>query len=204
MPLGHRLVPLATLVILAAAPLAAQDDVEFTDRKPLKATIGVSVGTAGVQCVPKCSADRQSGAALMARVGGQVAQGLTIVLEADVYRREFPNEYGKGRWAMSWYMIGGLWYPNVDEDFFISLGLGLAVAHNDVEFPEVGPLPLVTTDLGGGIGFGKDFKFRNHLAVTAFAQYLLSGRSQATIGRANSGAKISTDLIHAGLALTVF
>jgi hypothetical protein len=105
---------------------------------------------------------------------------------------------------MSWYMIGGIWYPRSEESFFVNFGIGLAVGRNDVEFPTVGYQPLNSSDLGGTIGIGKDFSFRDNFAVTAFAQYLMSGRSQALIGRANSGAKVGMDLIHAGLALSIF
>jgi hypothetical protein len=170
----------------------------------MMATVGVALGTAGVSCIPKCSSDRQSGPVLLIRGGARLAPQLAVVLESDMYRRDFPNPNGTGRWSMSWYMIGGVWYPNSEEDFFVNVGVGLAVGRNDVEFPVVGPQPLNSSDLGLSIGIGRDFRFRENMAITAFAAYLNSGRSQALIGRANSGAKLGMDLIHAGLALSVF
>jgi hypothetical protein len=141
---------------------------------------------------------------LLLRGGGRLTSQLSVVLEADLYRRDFNTPDGPARWSMSWYMIGGVWYPNSEETFFVNVGIGLAVGRNDVEFPTVGYQPLNSSDLGGTIGIGKDFRFRENMGVTAFAMYLVSGRSQALIGRADSGAKLGMDLIHAGLAFSIF
>jgi hypothetical protein len=204
MPFRPRLVTLAALFVLATSRLAAQAEFDFVEKRGLVGTVGLGLGTAGVSCIPKCSADRQSGAVVLLRGGGKLSSQLAVVLEADLYRRDFNTPDGPARWSMSWYMIGGVWYPNADETFFINVGLGLAVGRIDVEFPTVGYQPLNSSDLGGTIGIGKDFRFRENMAVTAFATYLVSGRSQALIGRADSGAKLSMDLIHAGLAFSIF
>jgi hypothetical protein len=205
MPIRPRLATLLALFVLTTSRLAAQAELfDFSERRGMMATVGVGVGTAGVSCIPKCSADRQSGPVLLVRAGGRLASQISLVLEGDVYRREFATPEGPARWSMSWYMIGGIWYPREEESFFVNFGIGLAVGRNDIEFPTVGYQPLNSSDLGGTIGIGRDFSFRDHFAVTAFAQYLMSGRSQALIGRANSGAKVGMDLIHAGLALSIF
>src|ERR1700741_2913524 len=112
MPSPSRLVPAAVLFVLSAARVGAQgEEVDTGERRGMMGTIGGSFGTAGVSCVPKCSADRQSGPVLLIRGGGRLGPQFSIIVEADVFRREFPDETGKGRWAMSWYMIGTQWYP---------------------------------------------------------------------------------------------
>lgn len=121
-----------------------------------------------------------------------------------MYRQGVETPSGPGTWAMSWYMLGVLLYPRAEEDVFLSLGAGLAVGRMHVTFPDVGALKLNTSNLGAGVGIGRDFRFRDKTAITAYAQYLFSGRTQALIGRSNSGAKVSADIVAAGLALTLF
>lgn len=61
-----------------------------------------------------------------------------------------------------------------------------------------------TSSPGLIFGVGRDFLFGNGFAVTAYADYLTATRSEALIANAESGARLSADMITAGLAFTIF
>jgi hypothetical protein len=199
-----RAVSVAALVLIAAAPLRAQDDVGFQQGR-LMFSIGGGAASAGVSCTPKCSADRVAGPALLVRGGSQISPQFNVTLEMDFFRRDFKSDNGDdARWTMSWYLLGMQWFPNVEETFFLTVGAGLGIARANVTFPQVGPLPLYASDVGLMLGIGKDFYFREDMAFTAYLSYLTTSRTSAQIGRADSGAKMSADLVKAGLAFTIF
>ncbi len=205
MPLMTRAVWSAAAVLVlgfAARPALGQDF--EAERGGLTSSLGVSLSSAGVSCVPDCSASRRSGPTFLIRGGAHLSSRFSMVIEGDMYRQGVETPSGPGTWAMSWYMLGILLYPRAEEDVFLSAGAGLAVTRMHVTFPDVGALKLNTSNLGAAVGIGRDFRFRDNMAITAYAQYLFSGRTQALIGRANSGAKLSTDIVAAGLALTLF
>lgn len=187
----------------AAADTAGGQDFEAA-RQGLTSSFGVAASTAGVSCVPDCSASRTSGPSFLLRGGAHLTSRFSIVAEADLFRQGVSTPSGPGSWAMSWYMLGMLLYPRAEEDVFLSLGAGIAVSRMHVTFPDVGALKMNTSNIGSAVGIGRDFRFRDSMAITAYAQYLFSGRTTALIGRSNSGAKVSTDVLTAGLALTLF
>jgi hypothetical protein len=194
----------ATVFALVVAPRPALGQDLEAERGGLTSSFGVALSSAGVSCVPDCSASRRTGPTFLVRGGAHLTPRFSIVLEGDMYRQGVETPTGPGTWAMSWYMLSMLLYPRAEQDVFLSLGAGLAVGRMHVTFPDVGALKLNTSNLGGAVGIGRDFRFRDKTAITAYAQYLFSGRTQALIGRSNSGAKVSTDILAAGLALTLF
>lgn len=169
-------------------------------------SIGVSVASAALSCSPQCSGNRLSGPLFLLRGGAQLSPQLTLVLEADQYRQTLRTEKGDGEWRMSWYMLGAVWYPNAEEDFFVNVGIGVSMLRNHVSFPSVtaGPLGLNSSDLGASVGIGRDFRLSDRAGVTAYLGMLFSPKSQALVGRANSGARMAADIVHAGLAATFF
>jgi hypothetical protein len=189
-------------LICCAGPLAAQDEFEMP-KKELFVSVGGSLGSAGISCIPKCGADRLSGPSFFVRGAGQLSSQFFITLEATSWSQGFATPDGKGRWTLNWYMIGSVWHPNEEEDFFINAALGFGVGRANVTFP-TGTYPLNFSDVGGTVGAGRDFRFSDHYGVTAFVQYHVIGRSQGLIGRANSGAKVAADVVSAGLAFTLF
>ncbi|MDQ8165215.1 MAG: hypothetical protein P3A28_05590 [Gemmatimonadota bacterium] len=198
----------AAAAVIGAALCAAADPAGGQDvdagRQGLTSSFGVAASTAGVSCVPDCSASRTSGPSFLIRGGAHLASQFAIVAEANLFRQDITTPTGPGSWALSWYTLGMLLYPRPEEDVFLSIGVGMAVARMHVTFPDVGALKMNASNLGSTVGIGRDFRFRDSMAVTAYAQYLFSGRTQALIGRSNSGAKVSTDVLTAGLALTLF
>lgn len=199
----EALFALALGAVASATPLRAQD--QIPERSGLNVSVGGSLASAGVSCDPKCSSDRRSGPVWIVRGGAYVAPQLNLLLEGDFFHQNVETSNGsQGRWALSWYMIGLQWYPNVDEDVFIHLGVGLGVAHTHVTFPTVGTLDLTASDLGGTIGAGRDFHLTNNSALTLFANYNFISKTNAALGRSDSGAKLSADIVHAGLLITFF
>ena len=205
MPVRNRAAwsAVVSLALGVAAGAAGAQDFEAA-RAGMTASFGVAASTAGVSCVPDCSASRTSGPTFLVRGGAHISSRFSIVAEADLFRKNVETPNGPGTWAMSWYMLGMLVYPRAEEDVFLSLGAGLAVSRMHVTFPDVGAIKLNTSNLGSAVGIGRDFRFRDSMAITAYAQYLFTGRTQALVGRSNSGAKVSTDILTTGLALTLF
>jgi hypothetical protein len=187
-----------------ATSLAAQD--LEAERTGMSGTVGLSVGSAGMSCAPECSGNRLTGPLFLARGGAHLTPQLSIFIEGDLFRKPVAAPAGDGEWRMSWYMLGLLWYPRAEEDFFVSVGVGLVLVRSHVTFPSVtaGPLALNTSDVGGSVGVGRDIRISDRIAITAYGALNLAPRSAALIGRSNSGARISADVVHAGLAVTLF
>jgi hypothetical protein len=189
------------LATFVARTGAAQDDPY--ERRRFTGALGLGVSSAGVSCAPECSLERQSGPALMARVGGHISPQFTLGLETTLYRADVKGMKPAGRWALSWLGLSAAWYPNPDEDFFLKIALGVASLHVDVPFPGVGAIELTSSDFGATIGIGRDFHVTERFAITAFGDILFTPRSSAVANGSNSGAKISADMVHAGLAITI-
>jgi len=192
----------AAMCATAAAPLHAQDF--SAERRGLAASFGVGATTAGVSCVPKCEADRRSGASFMFRGAANITPQITVAAEVNVFQRKVPISTGDGRWEFTWVTFGALWYPKAEEDIFLHAALGVAVMHVHATFPVVGPQNMNTSSLGLIVGVGRDFRIGNGYAITAYADYLSAARSTAFIANADSGARLSGDLVTAGLAITIF
>jgi hypothetical protein len=202
MPLRAAWRALLALTCLAGT-LGAQDEFEIP-QKQLSLVIGGSIGSAGIACTPKCSADRPTGLSYLVRGTGQLNTNISLTLETSSFSKDVDTPNGKGHWTLTWYMLGAVWHPSDEEDFFINAGLGLGVAQTHLTFPATGAWAMNYSQVGGVVGVGRDLRLTDNFALTAFAQYYIIGKSQALIGRANSGAKVKTDIISAGLALTIF
>jgi len=192
-------VTVATVVTASAA--LAQDD--MGDRRGFSGSLGFGVGSAGISCTPQCATDRQSGPAWTVRAGAHVASQLVVGLDATMFRTDIKSQTPVGKWTMTWLTLSGLWYPNSDDDFFLRLGVGVAAIRADIPFPKSGVVDLNSSDFGAVIGVGKDFRLSDLLAVTAFGNVLFTPSSAATANGSSSGAKVSADMVHVGLALTI-
>jgi hypothetical protein len=198
--------PLARAILLLAlgtGPLAAQAEYDLAPQKRLWVTLAGSVGSAGVSCVPKCAGDRQTGPAFLVRGAGQLSDQFAITLEGTTFRQTVTSGDQKGHWTLNWYLLGAMWFPRADEEFYINGAIGLSTAVADISFP-TGLLPMNFSNLGATFGLGRDIRVRPEWAVTMYLQYHTNSRSQALIGRANSGARVSTDFVSAGMGITIF
>lgn len=184
-----------------AAAAAAQED--QGGRRGFTGSIGLGISSAGISCAPQCNGDRQSGPALMARVGAHISSQFTLGLEVTKFSADIETMTPTGQWSMSWYTLSSAWYPSVDDDFFFKFGLGIAATRADLQFPRTSSVRLTASDLGAVVGIGKDFRFTDMLALTTFLDVLFTTRSQATTNGSSSGAKISADMIHLGAAISI-
>ena len=201
MPMRRLLACSLVAVFVSAQPAFAQADAG--ERHGFAGAFGVGISSAGISCAPQCTVDRQSGPSYMLRVGGHATEQFVIGLEATVFRADVKTMSPPGKWSLSFLSLVGLWYPTSDDDFFIKVGAGVATTKVDVSFKNVTSIQLTATDVGGKVGIGKDFRFADRLALTAFAEAMFTPRSQALSGGSNSGAKMSADLIHVGLAVAI-
>ena len=192
----------AALYAAAGKSLGAQDFA--AERRGLAASIGVGASNAGVLCVPKCQADRRSGVSFMLRGLANLTPQVAVAVEVNGFQRNIPIPTGEGRWEFTWVTFGGLWYPKAEEDVYLHAALGVATAHAHVTFPVVGPYSMTTSSVGLIVGVGRDFRFRDGYAITAYADYLSASRSTGFIANADSGARLSSDMVTAGLAITIF
>lgn len=185
----------------------AQDD--DPTRRSISASIGAGVTSAGISCVPDCGSERKSGPTYLVRVAGHISQQFALGIEATAYSASVQNASGPGNWTLSWIMLGAQWYPNPESDFFIKAGVGVSTSKADLSFPAFGTTSLTTnvrlntSDYGAIFGLGRDFFVTERFALTPYAAYLFSPRSQATINQANSGARLSSDIIVLGLAVSI-
>ena len=190
-----------TLVTLTASTASAQ--VEVFERGGFSGALGIGVGSGGLSCAPACAGNRETALALLLRIGGHISPRLALGIETTLFRAAVSSTKPAGRRDLSWLTLAGAWYPSEGEDYFLKLGLGVGSIRADTEFPGVGPLELTASDFGASLGVGRDFRLSERFAVTAFGDILFTLRSQAALNNANSGAKVSADLVHVGLALTI-
>ncbi len=127
---AHASLARALLVAtLASASAGAQDDPY--ERRGFTGAVGAGVSSAGVSCVPQCEADRQNGPALFIRVGAHVSPEFSLGLEGTLFRATVKAMSPAGTWSLSWLTLSTVWYPSSDDDFFLKLGLGVAVVRVD-------------------------------------------------------------------------
>jgi hypothetical protein len=191
------------LLVVALVSSGAHAQGDPLERKGFTGAFGVGLTSAGTSCVPECTTERQNGISMLARVGAHLAPEFTLGIEGTFFRTTVKDVSPAGRWSMTWVTVTTLWYPSSDDDFFLKLGLGVAVVRVDVPFPSVGSLSLNSSDFGASFGIGKDYRFTDRLALTAFANMMFTPRSQAVVNGSNSGAKLGSDLIQLGLAVTI-
>ena len=136
-----------------------------------------------------------------------VAQNISVAPVPDVSSSQLRKERHLHELAVGQRSrvlgLSAAWYPNPDEDFFLKIALGVASLHVDVPFPRVGAIELTSSDFGATVGIGRDFRITERFAITAFGDILFTPRSSAVANGSNSGAKISADMVHAGLAITI-
>jgi hypothetical protein len=202
MPIRHAVAGAILLAALATSAAYGQDD-QSGDRRGFAGSIGIGVSSAGISCSPQCSADRETGPAYLIRIGGHATPQLTIGLETTLFRGTTKQVTPSGSWSLSWLTLTALWYPSLDDDFFVKAGVGIASSKVTVPFPSIASIELEASDFGAVAGIGKDFRFTDKLAFTTFADILFTPRTAAQANGSNSGAKISADLIHLGLAVTI-
>lgn len=193
---------LLAVALCAAAPASAQDD---GDRRGFAGSLGVGYTTIGASCVPECAVDRQQGLSFLLHIAGHISPQFTLGVETNVFQ-DASVQYltpAKGTWTSAFLLLSAQWYPSVDSDFFIKIGGGIATAKLDLPFKGTGIQSLTTSDFGGAIGIGHDWQFTDRLAFTTFADALFTPRSRALISNADSGARVTVDLIRAGLAITI-
>ena len=200
MALSPRSACLVVAATLLAGGVVRAQDVDDADRRGFSWSVGVGATTAGISCAPHCSAPRQSGPAISGWAGGHVSPQLALGIAGTSYQSSSSSTAGN-KWTLSWILLTSVWYPNADEDFFIKAGIGLAAVKAEVTFPTVGLLGLSTTDFGAQFGIGRDFRITDRLALSLFADYLVTPRSQAVIDGVNGGARASADLIQVGISL---
>lgn len=191
------------IMIAACIASAAAAQEEQGDRRRFVGSLGIGVSSAGISCAPQCNGDRQSGTAVLARIGGHISSQFTLGVEITHFSANIKTMTPAGQWSMTWYTLSSVWYPSADDDFFLKLGLGIAATRADLAFPKSSGVALTASDFGAVVGIGKDFRFTDMLAVTTFANVLFTTRSQATTNGSNSGAKISADMIHLGAAISI-
>ena len=191
------------IMIAACIARAAAAQGDQGDRGGFTASIGTGISSAGISCAPQCNGDRQSGTALFLRVGGHISSQFTLGFEATHFRADIKTMTPVGKWSLTWYSVSSAWYPSVDDDFFLKLGLGIAATRADLAFAKTSGVALTASDFGAVVGIGKDFRFTDMLAFTTFANVLFSTRAQAAANGSNSGAKISADMIHLGAAISI-
>lgn len=202
-----RLIRVVTLSVAVSGMALAQDD--EVPRRSISASIGAGFTSAGISCVPDCGAGRKSGPTYLVRFAGHLSPQFALGLEAAAYNASLQNATGPTTWTLSWLMLAAQWYPNPESDFFIKAGVGVSTAKADLPFPAFGRtgqttnVTLNTSDYGAMVGFGRDFFVTERYALTPFAAYLFSPRSQGTINQANSGARLSSDIIVLGLAVSI-
>ncbi|MBM4194242.1 MAG: hypothetical protein FJ202_07690 [Gemmatimonadetes bacterium] len=196
------LTALVAVVLIAGAGTAHAQDEEF-GRRGVSVSIGAAASSVGTSCIPTCAVDRQNGVSWTFRVAGHVASPFALGLETTVYSAGVTTAKGAGDWRMGWATLTGVWYPNSEADFFVKVGAGLTIATVDVPFTIAGNVRLKTSDIGYVAGIGRDFYLTDRIAITAYADFLATSRSRATFGGADSGARISTDILHAGLAISI-
>lgn len=200
-----QLAMVAALAMLAAGTTrSAQAQDYAAERSGLTASIGAGPGSSGISCSPRCQGDRLTGPVVQLRGAAHVAAQFTIALEGNFFRRSFPIASGTGRSDLRWVTLGALWYPRVEEDIYVKLGIGIGTIRSHVTFPEVGALQMSANDLGTLVGIGRDFRVTESLAVTLYADFLSVPRSTAFISRSDSGARIGADVLSIGLALTLY
>ncbi|MDA1081291.1 MAG: hypothetical protein O2973_06375 [Gemmatimonadetes bacterium] len=196
----------ASVAAAIAAGLATSAGAQgvYNERAGMTASIGVGAGTAGLSCVPKCKGDRLSGPVLLIRGAANVAPQLTIALEANLFNASFPIANGTGGWALSWVTLNAQWYPKAEENFFIKAGAGLGLVRAHATFPEVGALDMHANSVGLVVGIGRDFRLTSKMGVSIYADYMSTTRSVGLIAEADSGARLSADVISIGLAAFIF
>jgi hypothetical protein len=203
MPSPSKVFGALAVAACASAPLRAQD--LQPERSGLMAVVGAGIGSAGVSCDPRCSSDRRSGPIFVVRGGAYVSPSLTLDLETSLFRQNVENSDGsQGRWALSWYLVGLQWFPRAEDDFYVHVGVGLGAARANVSFPNIGTLDLNASDIGGVLGVGRELRLTNNVGATVFGEYLFMVKTGASLGRSDSGAKLSADILHAGIALLFF
>jgi hypothetical protein len=167
------------------------------------AAAGIGAGSAGISCKPQCAADRQSGPTGLVRIGGSVGAQFVLGGEISVFANRVRTAAGEGTWTLSWFTLTGLWYPNLDEDYFVKIGAGIATVRAETPIATSENDRLDTSDIGLVVGIGQDIRLTHRFSVTPYLDYLYSSRSNAVLNRTDSGVQLSGDVIYVGLAVTL-
>lgn len=199
------------LVVLLGGVAPVSDAQDFSaERRGLAASVGMGVSNAGLACKPRCQADRRTGPVFMARGTANVAAQFAVAGEVNAFRQSVPTLGGSGRWAFTWVTLTALWYPRSEQDVYFKLGAGVASVRADVSFAADATSPprdvgnMKSNHLGLVVGIGRDFRLTDHIAITAYADFLTMTRATAYIASTDSGARFTADLVNLGLALTIF
>jgi len=193
------------LLVLAVVPAGRTLGAQALEgrRVGFTAAAGMGVGSAGISCTPQCAADRQSGPTGFVRVGGSVGGQFVLGGEISVFADRVRTGAGEGTWTFSWFTLTGLWYPNLDEDYFVKIGVGIASVRAETPIATTENDRLDTSDVGLVVGIGQDIRLTQHLSVTPYLDYLYSSRSNAVLNRTDAGVQLSGDVIYVGLAVTL-
>ena len=193
--------PSVSAPVAATAPIEARATSPFfpaaqpAAHKGFHAAVGLGYGSAGIEC-DACSADRESNLSLMLRFGGAVAPGIVLSGEISSWSKQLSGATA----SMAFVTFVAQLYPNPAEGFYVKLGLGGASGQETVLIRGYGSAVLNVSSLGleGGTGF--DFPLTPTFSLTPFIDLFTGTPSSVTVNGATGSYRVSTSLIHFGIA----
>jgi hypothetical protein len=191
---------MSVLVMGAALPAAAQDDVQ-PFHQGFHATIGGGFASSGSQCGTCGGESRVSALSFTLRVGGALTKN--VVLSAEYDAQSQPGDLTAARIASV--ALVAQWYPRVSDGFFVMGGGGFAVRSVSTAIDPAGDMGMETS-IGpaflGGVGY--DVHLLRGLSVTPYAHYLWAAQANASVagGSLYSPGKVGANMINAGVALS--
>jgi hypothetical protein len=198
---AHKTVTRAALALattmLASTAAATHGAAQEAVRQGFNFSVGVGSASVGATCA-SCQTDffenRVGGFSGVLRIGGSLTSRLVLAAEGTGW---VNNADGIDRRiaGLSAVLLG---YPSDTSGFFVKAGLGglRAIAENQ--------LVTVQSDSWlSQLGIGMDFKVKDGLSVTAYANYLRTFGTGTWVNGVLSPEPVDPNAIQLGMAVTV-
>lgn len=192
MPLG-RLIALAGLLAIPAAPLGAQDPLP---RHGFTIAFGLGAGTRGLDC-DGCEVDREGGATAFLFVGGTINPRLTIGGELNGWGKT----EGEIEQAVASAMAVAHFYPRTDRGLFLSGGVGMTSMAVDDRTDGSATDEFRTEGFGIQLGAGYDFRVARGVSLSPYVQWVRGFGGEGTENEVEIG-DANPDYVQLGIGFT--
>ena len=191
----HRLIGLAALATLSAAPAFAQGRPQT--REGFTVSFGVGAGSAGITC-DDCIGDRENAPTVYLRLGGAYRPNLILGGEINGWSKESAEIGAEGTITIATINAIAQWYPQPETGFFLIGGLGAGGIEVEARIPGVATVSDRTTGLGYQIGTGYDLRLGRNFSLTPYASYFGTRGGEVE----SNGLKLDANAVQVGIGFT--
>ena len=193
------MIPRSTLLVACALLLGLP--AALSGQLNVSASAGAGLGSVAFDC-ETCDGERDTGVALLGRLGVGLFRGVQLSGEVTHWRGDYEDTRGTGDARNTIAAATLQWHPAA-RGLFVKAGVGVAFVDYEASFGTLGDVAVETSGPSFLAGIGWDMPIGGSWAITPFATLHFSSKRDVTVNGVETGDQVGSDMLHAGVAITL-